>query len=331
MSDSAEYQMVPDASVEALFEARRGSPLPDYSTLSVETARASFAAAQAATVIDKPELEEIVDLKVEWSGENINLRIYRPNFGCHSEAALVYFHGGGWVMGGLDSHDHICRVLAERAGLVVIAVDYPLSPETRYPGAIRNALGALRWIFAHAAALKLDPARIAVGGDSAGGNLAAVMAIHSRNGDLPALKAQVLLYPVLDLTMSGASYSAAHPDLTVTRAAMDWYIGHYLPDRRLAANWQASPFLVESVAGLCPSFVLTAGCDVVASDGMAYADRLRQAGVSIVEKTYPGQIHAFLALPHRLPEAWDAFSDIANYLKAHVSVQAGENVASVLP
>lgn len=331
MADVTEFRMVPDASVEALFAARRGKPVPDYRTLTVEAARANFSAAQAATVIDKPALEAISDLEAEWEGEVVRLRIYRPTHSDQSQPALVYFHGGGWVMGGLDSHDHICRILAREAGVVVIAVDYPLAPDTRYPGALRYGLDAMRWIFANADALNLDPARVAVGGDSAGGNIAAVMALHSRNGDLPALKAQVLLYPVLDLTMSGASYAHPHPDLSITGAAMDWYIGHYLPDRRLAANWQASPSLVDSVSGLCPSFVMTAGCDVVASEGIAYANRLRSAGVSLVEKSYPGQIHAFLALPHLLPEAGQAFFDIANYLRAHVSASAGEDVAAVLP
>lgn len=331
MADATEWPMVPDASVEALFAARRGKPVPDYATLTLDAARANFAAAQAATVIEKPELAAIRDLAVDREGEAINLRLYRPSHGEHHQAALVYFHGGGWVLGGLDSHDHICRILAEAAGVVVIAVDYPLAPETRYPGAVHYGLNAMRWIFANAWALDLDPARIAVGGDSAGGNLAAVLALHARNEDLPALKAQVLLYPVLDLTRSGVSYRNPHPDLSVTGAAMNWYIGHYLPDRQLATNWQASPYLAESLVGLCPSFVMTAGCDVVAWDGMAYADRLRSAGVPLVEKHYPGQIHAFLALPHLLPEAGQAFSDIANYLKAHVSVPNRENAAASVP
>jgi acetyl esterase len=331
MADVTEFRMVPDGSVEALFAARRGKPLPDYRALTIEVARANFAAAQAATVIEKPELEEINDIEAELEGAVVRLRLYRPTHSDRPQPALVYFHGGGWVMGGLDSHDHICRILAREAGVVVVAVDYPLAPETRYPGQLCYGLSAMHWIFANAGALNLDHGRIAVAGDSAGGNIAAVMALHSRNGDLPALKAQILLYPVLDLTMSGASYEHPHPDLSITGAAMDWYIGHYLPDRRLAANWQASPYLVESVAGLCPSFVMTAGCDVVASEGMAYAERLRWAGVPVVEKPYPGQIHAFLALPHLLPEAGQAFFDIANYLRAHVSVRQVDDVDSLTP
>jgi acetyl esterase len=331
MADVTEFRMVPDASVEALFAARRGKPLPDYRTLTIAAARASFASAQAATVIEKPVLDAIDDIRAEWKGVVVRLRLYRPTHSDQAQPALVYFHGGGWVMGGLDSHDHICRSLAREAGVVVIAVGYPLAPETRYPGQVRYGLSAMHWIFANAAALNLDGERIAVAGDSAGGNIAAVLALHSRNGELPALKAQILIYPVLDLTMSGASYAHPHPDLSITGEAMDWYIGHYLPDRRLASNWQASTFLVESVAGLCPSFVMTAGCDVVASEGRAYADRLRSAGVSLVEKSYPGQIHAFLGLPHLLPEARRAFFDIANYLRAHVSAPMGDDVDSLTP
>lgn len=320
--------MVPDASVEALFDARRNAPKPDYATLSVETARSSFAAAQAATVLEKPEMAEIIEVEDSWNGEPLRLRVYRPSLNAELQAALIYFHGGGWVLGSIESHDHICRTLAAKADVVVIAVDYPLAPESRYPCAVLYGLNAINWVFANVDALGLDRQRIAVGGDSAGGNLAAVMALHARNGDLPRLAAQVLLYPVLDLTMSGASYDDPHPDLSITGAAMDWYIGHYLPDRRLAENWQASPYFVESVVGLCPSFILTAGCDVVAWDGMAYADRLGEAGVPVVEKRYPGQIHAFLALPHLLPEADHAFCDVANYLKAQLSIGAVENVAA---
>lgn len=331
MDGRDKHSMVPDASVEALFAARRGAPKPDYATLSVEAARSAFAAAQAAMVLDSPTLANVRDLEGIWNGEAVRVRVYRPSETNTPQAALVYFHGGGWVMGSLDSHDHICRVLATEADVVVIAVDYPLAPETQYPGAIRYGLNAMNWVFANAGPLGLDPARIAVGGDSAGGNLAAVMALHARYGDLPALRAQVLLYPVLDLTMSGPSYQDPHPDLSISGAAMEWYIANYLPDRRLAQNWQASPYFVESVAGVCPGFILTAGCDVVAWDGIAYAERLRAAAVPLVEKCYRGQIHAFLALPHLLPEVGQAFFDIAKYLRAQVSTRMGENVAACSP
>lgn len=331
MFGQEKHIMVPDASVEALFEARRNAPKPDYSILSVQAARSNFAAAQAATVLDKPDMAEIIEVEDSWNGEPLRLRVYRPSDKAEPQGALIYFHGGGWVLGSLDSHDHICRTLAAKGDVVVIAVDYPLAPEARYPCAVLCGLNAVNWVFANSDALGLERTRIAVGGDSAGGNLAAVMALHARNGDLPALKAQVLLYPVLDLTMSGESYENPHPDLSITGAAMDWYIGHYLPDRRLAENWQASPYFVDSVVGLCPSFILTAGCDVVVRDGMAYAERLAAAGVPIVEKCFPGQIHAFLALPHLLPEAERAFCDVANYLKEHLSVRMGENVAPETP
>lgn len=320
MLGQGKCNMVPDASVEALFAMRRNAPRPDYATLSVEAARKSFAAAQAATVLDKPALAEVRDVEEMWNGEAVRLRIYRPSLQSSAQGALVYFHGGGWVLGSLDSHDHICRVLADKADVVVIAVDYPLAPEMLYPGAVNYGLNALKWVLANAEALSLDPSRIAVGGDSAGGNIAAVMAIHARNGDLPALKAQILLYPVLDLTMSGATYTDPHPDLSITGAAMDWYIGNYLADRKLAQHWQASPYRVSSVDGLCDSFLLTAGCDVIAAEGAAYAQRLRDAGLPIEHRCYPGQIHAFLALPHLLPEAEQAFCDVANYLSERLSV-----------
>lgn len=311
--------MVPDASVERLFQARRGMPAVDYRHLSVEAARANFAAAQAATVLASPAMVELRDIESEWEGQEVGLRLYRPLENHTAAPALVYFHGGGWVLGSLDSHDHICRMLAGLSGTTVLSVSYPLSPETPFPGAVQAGLAAIRWIFTHATELGIDHDRIAVAGDSAGGNLAAVMALHSRNKALPALKAQLLLYPLLDLEMSGRSYVDAHPELSVSPSAIGWYIGHYLGSRASASHWKASPLLADSLVGSCPAFILTAGCDVVCSDGIAFARRLRHAGVSVEEIHYPGQIHAFLALPHLLPEAGQAYHDIANYLVRQVS------------
>lgn len=311
--------MVPDASVERLFEARRGRPAVDYSSLTVEAARAGFVAAQSLTVLEAPGMATVQDIETVWNSQPVRIRLYRPLESATPQPALVFFHGGGWVLGNLDSHDHLCRTLANLSGTVVLSVDYPLSPETRFPGAVHNGLAAIRWIFAKAAELGIDADRLAVGGDSAGGNLAAVMALHSRNGALPAFKAQLLFYPLLDLTMAGPSYIDAHPQLSIPASAIAWYIGHYLGDRADAGQWEASPLLAADVAESCPAFILTAGCDVVCSDGIAFAERLGEADVSVVVKHYPGQIHAFLALPHMLPEATLAYQDIANYLVRHVS------------
>lgn len=324
MDAATKSAMVPDASVERLFQARRGMPAVDYRHLSVEAARANFAAAQAATVLAaSPAMVEIRDIESEWEGRHVELRLYRPLESDTAAPALVYFHGGGWVLGSLDSHDHICRMLASLAGTTVLSVSYPLSPETPFPGAVQSGLAAIRWIFTHATELGIDRDRIAVAGDSAGGNLAAVMALHSRNSALPPLKAQLLLYPLLDLEMSGPSYGNAHPELSVSPSAIGWYIGHYLGGRASASHWEASPLLADSLVGSCPAFILTAGCDVVCSDGIVFAERLRRAGVSVEEIHYPGQIHAFLALPHLLPEADQAYKDIANYLVHHVSGARG--------
>jgi acetyl esterase len=311
--------MVPDASVEQLFEARRGRPAVDYEDLSVEAARASFAAAQSLTVLEIPDMASVRDIEAVWDGQNFRVRIYRPLENAAPQPALVFFHGGGWVLGNLDSHDHLCRMLASLSGTVVLSVEYPLSPETRFPAAVYTGLAAIRWIFTSAAALGIDRDRVAIGGDSAGGNLAAVLALHSRDGALPAFKAQLLFYPLLDLTMSGPSYADAHPQLSIPPSAIAWYIGHYLGDDTDAGHWEASPLLAPDVAESCPVFILTAGCDVVCSDGIAFAERLREADVSVVVKHYPGQIHAFLALSHMLPEATLAYQDIANYLVRHVS------------
>jgi acetyl esterase len=319
MAGAGQNTMMPDESVERLFESRRGRPPVDWENLTVETARANFAAAQSLFPLPPPDLADVSDVQAHWEGQAVSLRIYRPAISDIPQPAMIFFHGGGWVLGDLDSHDHLCRMLASLSGVVVLSVDYPLSPENRFPGAVASSLAAVRWIFAQAEQLGLDSRRVAVGGDSAGGNLAAVMALHSRKGALPPFRAQLLFYPLLDLTASGPSYRNAHPDLSIPASAISWYVDHYLGTTADPAQWEASPLLASDLDESCPAFILTAGCDVVCSDGTAYAERLRQAGVAVIEKHYPGQVHAFLSLPHLLPEAVDAFQVIANYLAHNVS------------
>jgi len=245
------------------------------------------------------------------------MRAYRGSGTLSSEIlpVLVYYHGGGWVVGDLDSHDWTCRMLANAADCAVVSVDYRLAPEHRFPAAYEDALAAVKWIAAHAAALRIDPARISVGGDSAGGNLAAAVAITLRDEGRIRLKSQVLTYPIVDLT---APYDPRFAQgVALTNASMQYYIDAYAPDIAQRKDWRASPLFAKSLKGLPPALVIVAGFDPLCAEGEAYAARLTREGVTTVVRRYPGQMHGFASRAKLLPKAYEAIADMAALLKAH--------------
>ncbi len=197
----------------------------------------------------------------------------------------------------------------------MLAVDYRLAPESKFPAALDDAIAAVRWIVAKSTRLGLDPLRIGIGGDSAGGNLAAVMAIYARNGDLPPLRFQLLVYPVTDLTMSHASYGIAAPGLPVTRSTMEWFRAHYLAEEHEHDDWRLSPLKATVLTGVAPAFIMTAGYDPLADEGEAYATRLRRGGVRVVHSHYPGQIHGFLTMGGVLPTALGAIRELGDAIR----------------
>lgn len=223
----------------------------------------------------------------------IPARFYRPSLAAGAQPLLVYLHGGGWVVGDLDVYDPVCRFLAREAGVCVLSVDYRLAPEHRFPAAVDDALSAFRFAAENASSLGVDARRIAVGGDSAGGNLSAVVSqLAARDGGArPAF--QLLFYPVTDLSEKHASYRLFADGFFLTEAQMDWYRGHYLPDEASARDPRASPLLAKDLGGLPPALVVTAGFDVLRDEGEAYAGRLRSAGVPVVQRRHPGTIHGF--------------------------------------
>ena len=207
--------------------------------------------------------------------------------------ALVYFHGGGWVIGDLDTHDGVCRLIANAAQCAVISVDYRLAPEHKFPAAVDDAWAATRWIVGHAGQLAIDPTRVAVGGDSAGGNLAAVVALMARDAGGPTLALQVLQYPVTDLSAETRSYQDFAEGYTLTRTGMRWFKAHYLDKPEDARDWRVSPLLAPSLAGVAPALIVTAGFDPLRDEGTAYAERLRDAGVTVDYVCYGGMLHGF--------------------------------------
>jgi acetyl esterase len=238
----------------------------------------------------------------------IPVRIYRPRGVPRPAPALLYFHGGGFVLGGLDSHDPVCRLLADEARCVVLSVDYRLAPEHRFPAAPDDALAAFRHVAAHAGLLGLDPKRIALGGDSAGGNLSAVTALATREDPVrPAF--QLLIYPATDLTMSFPSIATMGEGMFLERATMHWFLERYLrtPDDRL--DPRASPWFAPDVAGVPPALVVTGGFDPLRDEGEAYARKLTDAGVAAELVRHPGMFHGFISvcggLSHALPPVLD--------------------------
>ncbi|MEN8159131.1 MAG: alpha/beta hydrolase, partial [Myxococcota bacterium] len=210
--------------------------------------------------------------------------------------ALVYFHGGGWVIGSIDTHDGSCRDLANRIGCVVVSVDYRLAPENPYPAAAEDCYAATKWVSENAAAVGVDPGRIAIGGDSAGGNLTAAVALMARDRGAPALRHQLLVYPVTDADFSRPSYRENAEGYLLTTKAMEWFWGHYVPDPARRQDAYAAPLRAPDLSGLPPAFVLTAEYDPLRDEGEALAARLEQAGVPTRLTRYEGAIHGFFAM-----------------------------------
>jgi acetyl esterase len=258
-------------------------------------------------------VHEVQDRRVPGDGGPIAVRIYRPS-AAPSLPALVYFHGGGFVLGGLEMNDRPCRALANGSGCVVISVDYRLAPEHPFPAAADDAFAATSFIADHAAQFGVDPARIAVGGDSAGGNLATVVALRARDSGGPPLAFQLLVYPLVDFTDDSPSMREYADGHFLTAAVMDYFADHYLPrpiDRRQA--W-ASP-LYARLTGLPPAFVLTAECDPLRDQGGLFARRLQEAGVPTVLKRYDGMFHPFFSLGGVIDGGKEAIADAAAALK----------------
>lgn len=236
---------------------------------------------------------------------DIPLRLVRPLGSTPAQKlpVLVYYHGGGWVIGDLDTHDTLCRELANASGCAVVAVDYRVAPEHPFPAAVDDASAALQWVRAHAAELGLDAQRMAVGGDSAGANLAAVAAIAARDAGHIPLKFQLLIYPVTDMRQRAPSYTSRGEGYSLSAASMEWFRTLYLGEAGDHADWRGSPLLRDDLAGLPPAFVLTAGYDPLRDEGLHYAQRLTEAGNRATLVCFERQMHGFVLLGRVIDEA----------------------------
>jgi acetyl esterase len=302
--------------VLAVLEAKRAAGGPAMETLPVDEAR-RLATDGLKSVQGEPELLARIDnLRIPGPDCDIPLRVYTPD--CDPPfAALVYFHGGGWVVCDLDTHEVVCRAIAKRSGAVVIAVDYRLAPENKFPAAVVDCYAATSWTAANAARFHIDPDRIAVGGDSAGGNLSAVVSLKARDAGGPKIALQVLVYPVTNLaSFDTPSYHEFADDHHLTKAQMEWFRGHYLRGPEDALDPQASPLLAPDLTGLPPALVITAECDPLRDEGEAYAKRLEEAGVAVTCTRYPGMIHPFFSMPGAVSHGRNAIDQVADALRA---------------
>jgi acetyl esterase len=282
--------------------------LPQLPTLTPVEARGRPVPLEAA-----PEaVGSVTARSIPGPGGPIAVRIYRPKDALR--AVLVYFHGGGWVLGSLESADASCRALANRSRTVVISIDYRLAPETKFPGAVEDAYAAVRWVSDNAADLRVDPTRIAVGGASAGGNLAAAAALVSRDRGGPKIGFQLLTVPVTELSSKAGSHREFAVGYGLSAADMTWFGLHYVRTPADADDPNAS-VLRADLSGLPPAFVITAECDPLRDDGEAYAEKLRNLGIAARYKRYPGMFHGFMSFPGVLPEAAEAFEDAGAALR----------------
>jgi acetyl esterase len=236
----------------------------------------------------------VEDRKIAGRGTDIPIRIYAPG-GDGPFPGVIYFHGGGWVICDLETHDNVCRAIANRAGAVVVAVDYRLAPENKFPAALDDCLDATLWVSSNAAALRIDPRKLAIAGDSAGANMATVIARKFRDAGGPAIALQVLVYPTTNLTETATpSHQEFAEDHFLTRTAMEWFVNNYFAPGVDRANPDASPAFIQDLRDMPPALVITAECDPLRDEGEAYATRLQNSGVPVTLTRYDGMIHPFL-------------------------------------
>jgi acetyl esterase len=310
--------VVLDADAAFVYKAFQEAGRPAYETLTPAEARDYYLAARLVSNPEPPELESVQPLSIPAPHGAIPARIYTPRTLRKTDGlapCLVFFHGGGWVIGNLETHDVVCRKLAQEAELIVVSVDYRLAPEHPFPAAVDDAIAATKWIAENAGKLGIDASRLTVGGDSAGGNLAAVVALAARDGNGPNIAGQLLIYPATDFSMSHPSHSEPETSVLLTHTVIRWFANHYLGAAD-GNDWRASPARVTTLTGLPPAYVLTAGADPLRDEGDEYAQRLKQAGVPVTYRHFPGQFHGFFTMGKLLQQANVAASEIGGWLKA---------------
>jgi acetyl esterase len=297
----------------AMIDAQGAPPLEEQDPIEARNSRTE----PMKMLGGEPEaLARVEDLSIPGPGGDVPVRLYASGYD-GVRPALIYFHGGGFVFGNIETHDAVCRALAKESGGVVISVDYRLSPEHKFPAALEDSYAATVWAAANAERLGIDAQRIAVGGDSAGGNLATVIAMRCRDAGGPALAGQLLIYPVTDLSsFETASHRELGEGYFLTRAGMEWFTGHYLASGDQARLPEVSPLLAPDLSGLPPALVITAEFDPLRDEGEAYARRLQQAGGQVTVSRYPGMIHGFISMRGVLAAGRKGIQEAASFIRS---------------
>ena len=286
-----------DPDAQLVLEMIRIAGRPPFETLTPDEARLAYVNSRKVLQPPPEDVADVRDLTAPGPASDIKLRVYRPagTTGADKLPALIYYHGGGWLLGDLDSHDGVCRRFANAARCCVVSVDYRMAPDRNSPR---------RWTTAPRPrngrsprpTLGIDPARVAVGGDSAGGNLAAVMALLARDGALPPLTFQLLIYPATDMMMTTVSAQGISDGVPLTSKTMRWFIDHYMRYGADARDWRASPLRAADLSGTAQALVLTCACDPLCDEGIAYAQRLEREGVRVMHMHFSDQLHGFMSM-----------------------------------
>jgi acetyl esterase len=304
-----------DHDAEILLKMIQEANRPTFESVGAVAARDLYMAGRKALSPDPMPIAETRDIAIPGPGGPIPARLYRSAKN-GTLPVLVFLHGGGWVVGNIDSHEAMCRHLANRAECAVLSVDYRMGPEHKFHAAVEDCFAATVWTAGNAAALGVDPGRLAVGGDSAGGNLAAVVSLLARDKRAPRISCQILIYPATDAAMRHDSVARYAEGYVLTRATMRWFYEQYLRTPDDAADWRVSPLLAPDLSRLPPAYVLTAGYDPLCDEGDAYAARLAAAGVPVTHRRFPGQVHGFVTNGRVIRAAETALDEAAAALKA---------------
>lgn len=286
-----------DPQIAAILERATNSSAPELQTLSPAKAREQYLKGVQILAGTPRPISSVEDHVIETSDAALPARLYRPDApASQSLPILIYFHGGGWSFGSIETHDHICRWLCAESEMLVLSVDYRLGPEHKFPAAVIDAIAATQWAADNVGALGADPAKLCIGGDSAGGNLAAVTTLHARDSGGPAIAFQLLIYPATDMSMSFPSHTAFGDGLRLTRPLMVWSVSNYLRDGNDIIDPRASPLLAKNHKALPPALIITAAFDPLRDEGKAYAEKLSGAGAAVQYVCVDGVIHGFIGM-----------------------------------
>lgn len=303
-----------DPEAKAYLEATAALGLPPLAQQGAELARRHNRERAWGLAGELEQVALIEDRRLPGPDGPLPFRLYSPA-PKRTLPGLLYLHGGGWVVGDLDTHDSVCRALARRAACVVVSLDYRLAPENPFPAALEDGWAALQWLHDHGLEVGVDPGRIAVGGDSSGGNLAAVLSLRARDHGGPPLKAQLLIYPVTDCDLDTSSFQEAGSGYGLTRDSMTWYWAQYVADETCRANPETSPLRAKDHGDLPPALLITCQLDPLAAEGAAYAKALQDAGVPVEHIHEPGMIHGYIRMAGVISRARMSWDDCARFLR----------------